>query len=351
MILSEIVSPNAVVARSVNIERDMSKENTLSQYILTAKGQEIINRLVSGLNGEKISAWSLTGPYGMGKSSFSNYLLSLCGPIKNRNTQTAREMLVHENEALFEKFENILKKHGIKTKGFFRVAVTSAFQPINLTIAKGLHKALNQTDIPQKKQFKTLISKAEHMLEQDKIDTQSLVDLFQETAQCTGSPIAIVIDEFGKNLEYMARYPAQGDIFILQTLAEAENIYLWVCLHQAFDEYASGFSHQQIQEWGKIQGRFEDVSFVEPKMQMLRFISRALTVKQSSEKIGKLIQNWGDAYYKEITDNNLKEFNSITIEDIKSFFPLHPLTAMLLPELCVRFAQNDRTQAVGRLGF
>ena len=41
MILSEIVSPNEVVARSVNIERDMSKDNILSQYILTAKGQEI----------------------------------------------------------------------------------------------------------------------------------------------------------------------------------------------------------------------------------------------------------------------------------------------------------------------
>ena len=69
MILSEIVSPNAVVARSVNIERDMGDESTLNQYILTGKGLEIISRLVAGLNGEKISAWSLTGPYGMGKSS------------------------------------------------------------------------------------------------------------------------------------------------------------------------------------------------------------------------------------------------------------------------------------------
>lgn len=346
MILSEIVSPNALVARSVNIERDMSKENTLSQYILTAKGLEIISRMVSGVNGEKISAWSLTGPYGMGKSSFSNYLLSLCGPAQDKNTKTAREMLVHENKALSEKFETILTKKGIKTKGFFRIAVTSSFQPINLSIAKALLKALQQNGIPRKKQRDKLISKTETLLGQDhqnNIDTQSLADLFQETAQCAASPIAIVIDEFGKNLEYMARYPAQGDIFILQTLAEAENIYLWVCLHQAFDEYASGFSHQQIQEWGKIQGRFEDVSFVEPGMQMLRFISRALQVKEGTESIGKLIQQWGESYYKEIRDSGLKEFTPLTLEDIKSFFPLHPLTALLLPELCVRFAQNDRT--------
>lgn len=90
------------------------------------------------------------------------------------------------------------------------------------------------------------------------------------------------------------------------------------------NEYISGFSHQQIQEWGKIQGRFEDVSFVEPRMQMLKFISKALTVKQDSEKIGNLIQKWGNVYYKEIADNNLKEFNKISVEDIKSFFPLHP---------------------------
>ncbi len=136
MILSKIVSPDAVVARSVNIERDMSNANTLCQYILTAKGLEIISRLVSGLNGEKVSAWSLTGPYGMGKSSFSNYLLSLCGPTKNKNTKLAREMLVQENKALFEKFEIVLKKRRIKSKEFFRVPVTSAFQPINLIFCR-----------------------------------------------------------------------------------------------------------------------------------------------------------------------------------------------------------------------
>ena len=60
MILSKIVSPDAVVARSVNIERDMRNANTLCQYILTAKGLEIISCLVPSLNGGKVSAWSLT---------------------------------------------------------------------------------------------------------------------------------------------------------------------------------------------------------------------------------------------------------------------------------------------------
>ena len=82
-----------------------------------------------------MSAWSLTGPYGMGQSSFSNYLLSLCGSTKNKNTKLAREMLVQENKTLFEKFEIVLKKRRIKSKEFFRVPVTSAFQPINLIFA------------------------------------------------------------------------------------------------------------------------------------------------------------------------------------------------------------------------
>ncbi len=343
MLLSEIITPNTAVARSVNLERDMGDENTLRQYLLTGKGLEIISRLVSGLNGEKISAWSLTGPYGMGKSAFSNFLLSLCGPGSDRDSQSARKILLREHADLAEKFENVLKNRRIRSKGLFRIPVTAAFQSVNRTLAKGLHRALMQGGTLPESQKQELIRQTEALLSQEKTDAQVLAGLFAETARAAGTPIALVIDEFGKNLEYMAKHPDQGDIFIVQTLAEAEDIFLWVCLHQAFDEYASGFSQRQIQEWGKVQGRFEDVVFVEPKLQMLRFIQNTLVRKEEKEQSGKMIRAWAHACYQQITDLDLTEFRGIGAEDIRSFYPLHPLTALLLPELCIRFAQNDRT--------
>ena len=343
MILSEVVSPNSVVARSVNLERDMGDERILGQYILTGKGLEIIHRLVSGLNGEKISAWSLTGPYGMGKSSFSNFLLSLCGPEKNNETQLAINILTAKAPDLYAGFRNALNRRGIDSKGFFRVPVTSAFLPVNRTLAMGLRRSLKISESLKKNVAKALTRRIDSLLNNKRIDAPDIIELFEEAGRRAGQPIAVVIDEFGKNLEFMARYPGDGDLYLLQLLAESADIYLWVCLHQAFDEYASGLSDLQIREWGKIQGRFEDIAFVEPKTEMLRFIGKALIRKKHSQSSDRYIQQWTEAFIKKIKKLKLAEFKTTDAEMINGFYPLHPLAALILPELCVRFAQNDRT--------
>ncbi len=89
MLLSDVVSSNSLVARSINIERDMGNETTIKQYIVTDKGLEIITRFHAALAGEKVSAWSLTGPYGMGKSAFVNFFISLYGYPNALSTKTA----------------------------------------------------------------------------------------------------------------------------------------------------------------------------------------------------------------------------------------------------------------------
>jgi len=342
MILSEVLSTNAFIARSVNLERDIGDKNTLSHYVLTAKGLEIISRFVAGLNGEKVSAWSLTGPYGMGKSSFANFLMSLCGPKYNSETKFARRILAEKERLLLNDFEKALARRRVITKGFFRVPVTSAFQPINLTLANGLIQSIKRSSIIKKEDAKALAIKIHHLIKKEQIDAQKLLELYKETAQRARSLIAIVIDEFGKSLEYMARHPSDGDIYIIQALAETEGIYLWVCLHQAFEEYSLGFSKRQLQEWGKIQGRFEDITFVEPRMQMVSFIAHTLKRKKHPPT-ESLIDRWADKFYKQAKRLNLIEFKHISAELIAQFYPLHPLAAMILPELCIRFAQNDRT--------
>ena len=82
----------------------------------------------------------------------------------------------------------------------------------------------------------------------------------------------------------MAHHYDKGDLFIIQQLAELDSVYLWVCLHQAFDEYVFGLSTVQSQEWSKIQGRFEDISFVESTSQMLYLIRNALKQNLNKEQ-------------------------------------------------------------------
>lgn len=346
MILSDFISPDIMVARSVNLERDMGSEPTLQHYHLTGKGLEILNRLISGLNGERVSAWSLTGPYGMGKSSFVNFLMALCGPEADEQTKMARRMLREKNRHLAGELHYALIKHFSNKGGLFRVAVTSSFEAINSTLAHGLRRALMAAQRHSKEPRRgmaDLIVKVEELCAQPTPETTRLMEMFRGVRKVFGTPIALVIDEFGKNLEYMARFPAQGDLFILQALAETEDIFIWVCLHQAFEEYTSRLSARQLQEWGKIQGRFEDISFVEPKSEMIRFICETLARKGNDPFLNGAVREWASYFHHQARELNLAELKDLDVGTIERLYPLHPLTALVLPELCVRFAQNDRT--------
>ena len=105
-----------------------------------------------------------------------------------------------------------------------------------------------------------------------------------------GRVLLLVIDELGKFLEYAAQDPVQGDVFVLQTLAEfaarsdQTPLFLLTILHQAFEQYASKAAKSQQEEWVKIQGRFEDIAFVEPTEQVLRLIGSAIEKISGNEE-------------------------------------------------------------------
>ena len=109
-------------------------------------------------------------------------------------------------------------------------------------MARGLLDALNQSTIPNRD---VLVKNLLSLLKQKIVDSQKLMKAFSDTVENAQRPMVIIVDEFGKNLDYMAHHSENGDIFIVQQLAESKMIYLWVCLHQAFDEYVSGLSTVQ----------------------------------------------------------------------------------------------------------
>ena len=74
-----------------------------------------------------------------------------------------------------------------------------------------------------------------------------------ENTSCKG--ILLVIDELGKFLEYEARHYGANDIYLLQSLAEHAckgsevNLFLFVLLHQSFEQYAKGLGENLKNEW------------------------------------------------------------------------------------------------------
>ena len=337
MKINKFVNPDMEVARSVNLERDAGVIDIVKDYQITDKTREILGRFADALFGEKISAWSLTGPYGMGKSSFINYLLALTSNPNTNLANNAWQKLKESDPDLFEKL--LAGINNVDGQGFLQIPVTASYEPVNSSVLRGINNALKTADLPKKSKLQTKLNKIKSP---EAIDSQALLEIIKETITLINKPVIIVIDEFGKNLDFMSHHPHKGDIFLLQQLAELNFVYIWVCLHQAFDEYAAGLSTTQQQEWRKIQGRFEDISFVESTGQMLKIITRSM--KQSEdESFKKALSKWAEEAFISISNTNLSHKAYFTLDVIKDIYPLHPITAISLIELCRRFAQNDRT--------
>ena len=80
-ILADHISVHGRFARSASLERDVDRPEPLDGYIVTARALDALERIaataVAGLSG---GAWSLTGPYGSGKSSLALLLDAALGP-------------------------------------------------------------------------------------------------------------------------------------------------------------------------------------------------------------------------------------------------------------------------------
>lgn len=342
MKLLEFIYPDINVTRSINLERDRGHETTLKDYQITGKGIEILRRFSSALNGERISAWSLTGPYGMGKSAFVNFLVALTGKKNSLQTELARKKL--------RSVDNDLKKNLVKAidkatgnRGFFHIPITASYEPVNLSLSKGIVNALSNNYLePHEHRAIQKLPEFQRLSQLEYSDTQTLIKCLSTVRKKFDRPIIIVIDEFGKNLEFMAHHPDKGDIFILQLLAESLDVYLWVCLHQSFEGYASGLTAQQRKEWNKVQGRFEDISFIESTSQMLSLIRRVL-VQRPNVQNKELLKQWAASFIKYAKKEKIPLIKNMTEQEIIALYPIHPTAAIVLPELCRRFAQNDRT--------
>src|SRR4051794_466530 len=79
--LSTFVSVKSRYARSVSLSRDWNRKESLEGYILTPSGRGILRRISSTLDkNASARAWSITGPYGSGKSAFALFAAHvLCG--------------------------------------------------------------------------------------------------------------------------------------------------------------------------------------------------------------------------------------------------------------------------------
>ena len=353
--LSELFHVASRFHRSVHLERDFYTGNALEGYVLTVTARETLQRVITALEDESTSkAWSLTGPYGSGKSAFALFTAKLLGDSKSPTTQGALNLLKHGDKSLWHQFIS-LDLH--KDRKFCSVLISGERSPITLALLRGLERGLTTfSDSPvgcsaiPRASFHPLLLDIQKRLDAAENGVlphaSEITDLFESATYQIGAEggtgLLLVVDELGKFLEYAAQNPVHDDLFVLQSLAEfaarsdQTPLLMLTILHQAFERYAQRLARSQREEWAKVQGRFEDVSFVEPTEQVIRLIGSAIKRTAAVKKSDLSV-----AVDLELKPHQLdtKEFISL----LESCLPLHPTVALIVSSLFRRLAQNERS--------
>lgn len=285
---------------STNIDRDV---NASLNYIVTKNANEVYDRIIHNY-GRGQSAFSIIGSYGTGKSTF------LWAFEKHLKGST---MFSNPVNGEFK---------GIKQFEFIRIiGELTSF----------------------KEKFCQIFGLSEYSKSSNKVILNKFSKKYDELEK-RKTALIILVDEFGKHLEYIAKYNPD-EMYFIQELAEFCNdnkkqILFITTLHQNISVYSKGLSKAQRNEWDKVRGRLIDIAFDEPVEQLLFFAAQRL--KEIKLPIDK--KKIFHESINEIKNSKLlgKAISSKSFE-LDDLFPIDPLAADILTKSLQRYGQNERS--------
>ncbi len=326
--LSDIYKVNNRFQRSIQVVQDWKSGIGLDGYLLSSTARQITMQIIRGFQTPRFStAWTITGPYGTGKSAFALFLTDI---FANKNS------IHNDAQTIKEQSDNPIPL-------LLPILVQGQRSNINIELLSILSSTFSELDPGFSRKVKEKIPR--------NIENKIVLELYQQAitvAQDLGyDGILVIIDEFGKFLEYAAANPNDVDLLLLQDLAEVatrttEPFGLITILHSAFSDYLSDVETEKKAEWQKVQGRFSDISFIEPAEQFLKLISKAIIFENTEsylditkEKVRAMVSSNA---YDEVR-------NRIHMAELaEGCLPLHPSTALLLwPIFRSSLSQNERS--------
>lgn len=153
----------------------------------------------------------------------------------------------------------------------------------------------------------------------------------------------ILLDEFGKYIEYAVRNQPEKEIYFFQQLAEfvadpKNNCILISTLHQSFDAYSGSFLNAaERNEWRKVKGRFKDLTFNEPVDQLLYLAAKRIDSKSADQSV--IERNLALQAKHSITKSDAEFLDRIGSQ----LWPLDIFSSYLLAVGLQRYGQNERS--------
>jgi hypothetical protein len=282
---------------STNIERDATQ---LIEFIPTINSNEVFERIF--FNHERgQNSFTLIGSYGTGKSTF---LWAFEQHLKGNFYFNNRQVSSISDSFEFERF--------VGESNSFRNAFCDRFK-----ISK-----------PHRKSNKHILKAFNEKL---------------ESINRKGILLVLLVDEFGKHLEYISKNDID-EMYFIQELCEflndpLRNVLLITTLHQNISAYANTLSAAQRQEWEKVNGRLLEIPFDEPIEQLLFFAAKKLENQQvqDSNSINKLLELevLHSVLGPSVSDDKKELYRNIA--------PLEPLAADIITKALQKYGQNERS--------
>ncbi|HEX8600718.1 MAG TPA: hypothetical protein VF952_19650 [Chloroflexia bacterium] len=329
--LGEMVTVRGHFYRSVQVARDWKDGRGLQEYLLTPTAHDLTAQILAGLQAsDGARAWSITGPYGTGKSAFALFLTDLLA--QTTPTHAQGRALRHDVGFEAAPFVPIL---GVGQRAplvpTFLAALADGIQTIAPAFADSVREIARQSARPNDMQ---------------------VADLLEQAASYASSAghggLLVILDEFGKLLEYAALHPESEDLLVLQHIAEVAArssvpILLLTILHTSFADYLDSVDELHRREWQKVQGRFLDVAFQEPSEQLLRLVGSAIERTLPAELQTAYSQDVEGALQSAPLAEAKRRLPAL-LDLAMECTPLHPTAALLLwPLFRSKLAQNERS--------
>jgi ribosomal protein S15P/S13E len=282
---------------SVNILRDTERD---FNYIPTPNAGQVVSQIVNDFK-KGIRSFNIIGTYGTGKSSF---LLALEQSIKGKKRYFEPNFITNP------------KVDFIKIVGSYTSIVEQFTDIFEVSTNKNKHENILSE-----------IFNRYHSLGKD------------------NGILFLLLDEFGKFLEYASKHNPEDELYFIQQLAEfcnnpKYNIVLITTVHQGFESYAYSLNSTQKQEWTKVKGRFREITFNEPVEQLL-YLASEYVIENISAKPNKSIV---EKCLKLAVETKAFDFNQDFLNEIATkLYPLDILAANTLTLALQRFGQNERS--------
>lgn len=280
---------------SVNIFRDQDAE---LNYLPTPNAKRIAEQIAGDFK-RGIRSFTIIGSYGTGKSSF---LWALSNVLRN-------------------------KKHYFDAGGLEKMKV-------EVLPLVGEYRSV--ADFFSQKLLNGAVSAEEIFAE--------IYHRYHRLGKKNGL-LVLMVDEFGKFLEYAAKNSPEKELYFLQQLAEfvnnpAHNIILLTTLHQNFDAYSFSLNGAQRQEWSKVKGRFRELTFNEPVEQLLLLAGERLSQDDEEKTDRKSLEQATQLFLQAKAFPFKPDFAKSLAPKL---YPLDLLTAAAAALAMQRYGQNERS--------